>query len=166
MPSLNQKYPIRTEWSDEDDAFVATCAQFPGLVGSDEDETLAVAELREAIDMALEDMAAEGRTPPEPEVGLTYSGQFRLRIPKTLHAQLAQRAAVEEVSLNSLAQTYLACGLASDFTATRAAQRAKSDFAALVLGVPQGMIAHAHDSTEITRVPGATGTAFVPSIVN
>ena len=42
----------------------------------------------------------------------TYSGQFVLRVSKTLHMQLAKRAAAEEVSLNQLATTLLARGLA------------------------------------------------------
>lgn len=43
----------------------------------------------------------------------TYSGQFLQRIPKTLHMRLAQRAATEGVSLNQLAATFLAEGLAN-----------------------------------------------------
>ena len=41
----------------------------------------------------------------------TYGGQF-VQLPKSLHQRLATRAAAEGVSLNQLAATYLAQGLA------------------------------------------------------
>jgi antitoxin HicB len=40
------------------------------------------------------------------------SGQWRQRVPKSLHARLASRAARERVSLNTLVSTLLAGGLA------------------------------------------------------
>jgi predicted HicB family RNase H-like nuclease len=123
MPSLSQKYPVHTEWSDEDECFVATCAQFPGLIGSDDVEAIAIAELREAIDMAIEVMLEEGRAVPEIVQMADFSGQFRLRLLRSMHAALARRAGDEGVSLNTLAQTYIACGLANDYTSTKAAQR-------------------------------------------
>ena len=41
-----------------------------------------------------------------------YSGQFVQRLPKSLHRQLVQRAESEGISLNQLATTLLAKGLA------------------------------------------------------
>jgi hypothetical protein len=40
-----------------------------------------------------------------------YSGRFVVRIPKSLHRQLAETAASESVSLNQLVLTLLAGGL-------------------------------------------------------
>ena len=40
-----------------------------------------------------------------------FSGQWRIRVPKSLHADLAIRAKQEHVSLNLLAATLLAEGL-------------------------------------------------------
>lgn len=45
---------------------------------------------------------------PSPE---QYSGQWRMRVPKSLHAALAKRAKLEGVSLNSLASILLAEGI-------------------------------------------------------
>ena len=57
-------------------------------------------------------MAAEledkGDAPPP----RTYSGRFVQRIPRSLHMRLARRAESEGVSLNQLATTLLAEGLA------------------------------------------------------
>ena len=46
------------------------------------------------------------------EAIIHYRGQFVLRVPQNLHVQLAERAAAEDVSLNQLAATLLAQGLA------------------------------------------------------
>jgi antitoxin HicB len=49
---------------------------------------------------------------PVPEPARAYSGRFVLRLPKSLHRQLAERAEAEGVSLNTLALAALAQGLA------------------------------------------------------
>lgn len=50
---------------------------------------------------------------PEPTDEL-YSGKFTLRVPKTLHKQLAERANEEGVSLNQLAMSLLSYQLGKD----------------------------------------------------
>jgi antitoxin HicB len=45
---------------------------------------------------------------PEPTIANKFSGQWRIRLPKSLHAALALRAKQEGVSLNTLAATLLA----------------------------------------------------------
>ena len=57
-------------------------------------------------------MAAELEDKGEAPTPRTYSGQFVQRIPKSLHMRLAKRAESEGVSLNQLATTLLAEGLA------------------------------------------------------
>jgi predicted HicB family RNase H-like nuclease len=111
MSAVNQRYPVLTEWSEEDEMFVATSSAFPGLTGVNPSEELAVAELREAIGMTIDVMLEDGETPPALKVRASHSGQFRLRLPKTMHATLALRAEEEGVSLNQLAMTYIAMGL-------------------------------------------------------
>ncbi|MBD3236561.1 MAG: toxin-antitoxin system HicB family antitoxin [Candidatus Eisenbacteria bacterium] len=44
---------------------------------------------------------------PEPDAIPEYSGQFRLRIPRSLHAWLAYEAQRQRVSLNSLVASIL-----------------------------------------------------------
>lgn len=46
-----------------------------------------------------------------PSIASQYSGQWRVRVPKSLHAELALRAKLEGVSLNTLIATLLAKGL-------------------------------------------------------
>jgi hypothetical protein len=45
---------------------------------------------------------------PEPQSVQEYSGQFRLRIPRSLHAQVARMAEAEDVSINQFVLDALA----------------------------------------------------------
>jgi antitoxin HicB len=49
--------------------------------------------------------------PPSRAQDETYSGRWNMRVPKSLHRRLAERAKAEGVSLNTLAVTLLAEGL-------------------------------------------------------
>jgi antitoxin HicB len=48
---------------------------------------------------------------PKPGSANQASGQFRLRVPRTVHARLTSRAAQEGVSLNTLVTAMIAEGL-------------------------------------------------------
>lgn len=86
--------------------FVAEIPDLPGCLtqGDDMQDTLAMIEDAKAawIDIAMQD----NKEIPEPEVEEKYSGKFLVRIPKSLHKDLALRAKKEDVSINQLA-TYL-----------------------------------------------------------
>ena len=107
------KYSSNVAWSEEDGVYVAVSAEFPGLSGLGTKPEEAVRELQVAVDLAVETLEEEGRALPEPNLIGEYSGQFRLRLPKSLHQALALRAHSEGVSLNTLAVTFLSQGLAS-----------------------------------------------------
>lgn len=123
MQQLADRYPILIVWSEDDGAYIATSPDFPGLTGVDADEGQARYELREAIAMALEVMVEEGRTPAPPRVHASHSGQFRLRVAKSVHAALAERAEEEGVSLNQLVSGYISQGLGMASGVETAAQR-------------------------------------------
>lgn len=53
----------------------------------------------------------QGREIPEPIYDGEFSGQFKLRIPKSLHKQLAQQAKLEGVSMNQLCMYLLSQNL-------------------------------------------------------
>jgi predicted HicB family RNase H-like nuclease len=55
-----------------------------------------------------------GRTVPEPE-GDNYSGQLRIRMPKSLHKALSQKAKDENISLNQLIVYHLAKSINQTF---------------------------------------------------
>ncbi len=102
------KYSSHVIWSDEDGGFIATCPEFPNLSGFGEAPEQALLELGKAVDLAVGTYEAEGWTLPEPRERPEHSGQFRLRLPKRLHAWLAEEAQREGVSLNTLVVTRLA----------------------------------------------------------
>jgi predicted RNase H-like HicB family nuclease len=104
-------YSASLVWSDEDSAYVATSTEFPGLSGVSERGEEALAELSEAIQMAIEAMAAEHHPLPEPRRLAEYSGQIRLRMPTTLHRLAVERAESEGVSLNTILINLISFGL-------------------------------------------------------
>ena len=58
--------------------------------------------LREIQRENIEDLIAKGLDVPEPITDENYSGRLNLRMSKSLHRRLAEVAAQEEVSLNTL----------------------------------------------------------------
>lgn len=95
------KYSINVQWSDEDECFVALVPEFPGLSAFGDTQEEALAEAKSALQGFIEIYEEDGMTLPEPKKTHTHSGQFRVRIPKALHAKLAKEAEMEGVSLNS-----------------------------------------------------------------
>lgn len=118
-------------WSSEDSQYVATCPELGHLTALADTEEGAVRELKVAIDLVLEDMAATGETPPTRYELASHSGQFRVRLPRTLHARLAWQAKIEGVSLNTLV-----CSLLSEASSQlTAAGYLSSRFASTYQGV-------------------------------
>ena len=96
------RYGFKFSWSDEDGGFVVTCPDFPGLSAFGEAPEKALEEAKVALDLLVESHQAAGMELPEPTKAANYSGQVRLRMPKSLHRSLVQRAEMEGVSLNTL----------------------------------------------------------------
>ena len=106
-----EDYAIRIEPlpQDEGGGFLVTVPDLPGCVADGETIDAAIAEAQDAFQAWT---TAERQDKGELPVPKTYSGQFVQRIPKSLHRRLATCAAAEGVSLNQLAATFLAHGLA------------------------------------------------------
>ena len=94
--------PYRLEIIPDPDegGFVGTYPELPGCLTSGatmEDVARNAEDAKRAwLSAALE----EGITINEPDTLNDYSGQFKLRIPKSLHRQLAEHARGEGVSMN------------------------------------------------------------------
>ena len=101
-------YSIKVFWSQQDGMFVAVCPALGDISALASTAREAVAELEQAIELALETYSAQGWPLPEPDVLEEYSGQFRLRLPRAMHAWLAHEAERQGVSLNTLATSLLA----------------------------------------------------------
>lgn len=105
------KYSVQLAWSDEDGGYIATVPEFDGLSAFGETPEEAVAEAQQAIEGFVEMCEDHGEPLPEPMKRTPYSGQLRLRMPKSMHARLAALAAAEGVSLNTCILTRLSEGL-------------------------------------------------------
>lgn len=84
----------------KESGFVASYPDFPGCITCGETIAEVVANAEDAkkewISAAIED----GIEIAEPETLDSYSGQFKLRLPKTLHKTLAEDSKKEGVSVN------------------------------------------------------------------
>jgi len=96
------RYSVRVAWSEPDGMFVAVCPELGDVSALGNTLQQAVAELEQAIEAVLETYRAKKWPVPEPaEVG-EHSGQFRLRVPRSLHAWLSHEAVRQHMSLNAL----------------------------------------------------------------
>ena len=95
------KHSALIQWSEEDKAYVAIVPELPGLSAFGSTPEEAAKELATARDAFLEVLVEDGEEIPEPEVLKPFSGQTRLRLPKSLHAALSNQARKEGVSLNT-----------------------------------------------------------------
>ena len=94
-------YPVTLVRDDTDDAvWVATVEALPGCSarGSSPDEALE--RVAAAVAAWVETAGREGKEVPEPKSAQSHSGRLLLRMPQTLHAELARAAERERVSLN------------------------------------------------------------------
>jgi antitoxin HicB len=93
--------------SDGEVGHVARVVELPGCMTQADN----FAELEEMIQDAMrawiETAIENGQSIPEPQALDEYSGKFVVRIPKSLHRQLAERASREGVSLNALVSVAL-----------------------------------------------------------
>ncbi len=98
-PASFEKYEIKIV-PQEDGYFAARFPDFPGIItgGSTPEEALHNAQ--EALTATLETMRA--RKIPRPAPKHRFSGQFNVRVPRSLHRALVRMAEEERVSLNAL----------------------------------------------------------------
>lgn len=100
--------PYTTEIRHDEDGWFAKVIELPGCMSW----TDTFEELGPMIEDAkrgwIEDALEHGDPVPEPRGTEDYSGKVNLRMPRSLHRDLARRAKEEGVSLNQLMTTILA----------------------------------------------------------
>ncbi|MFI3272121.1 MAG: toxin-antitoxin system HicB family antitoxin [Pseudomonadota bacterium] len=101
------KFSVSVYWSDTEKCFAALSPEFPLLSAFADTKEEALSEAEVVIKLMLEDLDSEGESQPDIRPLLDYSGNVRLRLPKTLHQYLAHTATYEGVSLNSLIMNVL-----------------------------------------------------------
>ncbi|MFZ0847196.1 MAG: type II toxin-antitoxin system HicB family antitoxin [Pseudolabrys sp.] len=97
------RYPAEVFFSEEDGGYIARARDLPGCSAFGETQEAAIAELQDAIGAWQKAAIAAGNPIPEPSalsVDNLPSGKILLRLPRSLHATLIERAKTESVSLN------------------------------------------------------------------
>lgn len=84
----------------EEGGYVVSFPELPGCFSVGEKIEDTIANALDAKKAWLEAALAEGITISMPEKKEEYSGQFKLRMPKSLHKQLAEKSKKEGISMN------------------------------------------------------------------
>ncbi len=96
---LKLNYPI-TFYPDDDGGFTVAVKDLPGCITQGDTAEEAFEMIAEARELWLEVAHEYGDPIPMPSTEVEYSGKTMLRMPKYLHARLAESAKEEGVSLN------------------------------------------------------------------
>jgi RNA polymerase sigma-B factor len=98
---LDLPYHIVLVRDDEGDGgWTAHVEEFPGCEGHGDTPDEATRRARESMQAWISEALAADRKIPEPRGASTHSGRLMLRMPQSLHAELAQAAERDDVSLN------------------------------------------------------------------
>ena len=104
MKTLNDYMglPYRTEIVEDtnEGGFVVSYPDLPGCISCGETIETAVANAKDAKKAWLEAALEEGIRIYEPNHLEDYSGQFKLRLPRSLHRSLAEHSKQEGISMN------------------------------------------------------------------
>ena len=95
-----EDYSYMVEWSEEDEAFISRVAEFPSLAAHGNTQERSLREIRNAVQLVLEDLVDQGEDIPEPLGKRKYSGKLNVRLSKELHRRLARESSAQGVSLN------------------------------------------------------------------
>lgn len=104
---INDRYTYRVTWSEDDQEYLGTCAEFPSLSWLDPDEDEAFKGIRRLVHDVVDDMTANAEEIPPPLSEKKYSGHFVVRVPPEVHRKLAIEASEAKISLNRLASAKL-----------------------------------------------------------
>lgn len=97
---LKLPYKIEIVPDTEETGYVVSCPELPGCISCGETIEDAVRNIEDAKKGWLKAALKEGILINEPESANNYSGQFKLRLPKTLHKKLSEDSKKEGVSMN------------------------------------------------------------------
>ena len=97
---LNLPYKLEIIPDQEEGGFIIRYPDLPGCISVAEKADDIIANANEAKRAWLEAAIDEGIDINEPNSLSDYSGQFKLRIPKSLHRSLAEQAKAEGTSMN------------------------------------------------------------------
>ena len=104
-------FTIRPLSDDDGGGYLIEFPDVPGAMSDGETPEEAISNGRDALKAVLLTMREFGDPIPAPGASYAASGQWRQRVPKSLHSRLVDRARLEGVSLNALVTAMIAEGL-------------------------------------------------------
>lgn len=111
MKNGKYQFSIRPLSPEDGGGFAIEFPDLPGCMSDGDTIEEAIANGMDAVKEWLDTCKKLGREIPKPNQQSVYSGKILTRLPKYLHEKLASRARLEDVSINSLIQTFVAEGL-------------------------------------------------------
>ena len=108
---MSLPYRVEVVEDKEDGGFALRCPELNGCMTAAPTVEEGFKMLEEAKRAWFAACLDDGITIPEPARADDYSGQFKLRIPKSLHKLLAQRSSEEGVSMNQYCVYLLSKGV-------------------------------------------------------
>jgi antitoxin HicB len=104
---LSLPYTLELQNSGEEGWYVSV-RELDGCTSSGDTGAEALENIRESMYLWLKVALEDGLPIPEPRPKEAYSGKFIVRMPRSLHRELAERAEEEGTSLNQFVATALA----------------------------------------------------------
>ncbi len=108
MKKLDYPFSIRPLSREEGGGYLIEFADLPGCISDGETPEQALANGRDALESYFLTAREFGDAAPKPAAS---SGQWRQRVPRSLHTRLSAQAKREGVSLNTLVTALIAEGL-------------------------------------------------------
>ncbi len=108
---LEYPFTIRPLSDEEGGGYVLEFPDLAGCMADGETPEEAIREGQDALRSWIQTQHQLDRPIPPPSRPETYSGKWQMRVPKSIHRRLAERAKVEGVSLNTLVVTLISEGL-------------------------------------------------------
>ncbi len=108
---MSLPYRVEVVEDKEEGGYALRCPELSGCMTTAEHIEDGLAQLEDAKRAWFTACLEDGIAIAEPVSAVNYSGQFKLRLPKTLHRLLAQRANEEGVSMNQYCVYLLSKGI-------------------------------------------------------
>ena len=96
---LNLHYKVEIQ-QDEDGTYFIECPELKGCMSCGETMEEALKMIEDAKKCWLETCLEKNISIPEPKGEEAYSGNFRIRMPRSLHKNIAEKAEKEGISMN------------------------------------------------------------------
>ena len=113
---MRQNYRIEVLKAEESDGYVLHCPELTGCVTCASTLEKGFEMIEDAKKCWFSACLEDGFPIPEPMTTDDYSGQFKLRMPKTLHKTLAERSRLEGISMNQYCLYLLSSGVNAAYT--------------------------------------------------